>query len=156
MSRLSIKHDSTHFSGFSLASSLPNIGRNYWTFEPTFALTYLNKEGYEASAKFMYDINTKNNAADYLSGQEFHVDYTLGKKIDKLNIGIGGYFYKQITDDELNGGKVRKYKGQVLAVGPQFRYNHNNMAFIFKYQREMLVKIRLEGEKLWFKFVYIF
>jgi hypothetical protein len=135
---------------------LANIGRNYWTFEPVFAVTYLNKDGYEASAKLMYDFNTENNATDYLSGQEFHIDYTLGKKIDNLSIGVGGYYYRQVTDDELSGGKVDNYKGQALAAGPQFRYNHKNSSFIFKYQMETLVENRSEGEKFWFKFIYRF
>ena len=147
-----VKVPTGDYSKFDIA----NLGRNYWTFEPTVALTCLNKEGYEVSAKIMYDFNTKNNATDYLSGQEFHVDYTIGKRIDKFNVGIGGYYYKQITDDELNGRKVKDYKGQVLAVGPQLRYNHNEMSFILKYQQETLVKNRSEGEKLWFKFVYKF
>ncbi len=149
---IDVKVPTGSYSRFDIA----NIGRNYWTFEPTFAFTYLNKYGYEVSTKLMYDFNTENNATNYLSGQEFHVDYTLGKRIDKFNIGIGGYYYKQITDDELNGEKVSDYKGQVLAIGPQFRYNHNKMAFILKYQMEALVKNRSEGEKLWFKFVYQF
>jgi hypothetical protein len=147
-----IKVPTGDYSRFDIA----NLGRNYWTFEPVFAFTYLNKGGYEASAKFMYDFNTENNATHYLSGQEFHVDYTLGKKIDKFNIGMGGYYYKQLTDDEVNGERVKDYKGQVFAIGPQFRYNHDRMAFIFKYQWETLVKNRSEGEKLWFKFVYRF
>jgi hypothetical protein len=135
---------------------LANIGRNYWTFEPIFAFTYLNTDGYEVSAKLMYDFNTENNATEYLSGQEFHVDYTLGKKIDNFNIGIGGYYYKQLTDDKRNDAKVENYKGQVFAAGPQFRYNYKYMAFILKYQLETLVKNRAEGENFWFKYIYRF
>lgn len=135
---------------------IANIGRNYWTFEPIFAVTYLSNDGYEASGKFMYDFNTKNTATNYWSGDEFHFDYTLGKKIENMNIGIGGYYYKQITDDSLNGNTLYGKKGQVFAFGPQFRYGLKNMYFTLKYQWETLVKNRPEGEKLWFKFGYIF
>ncbi len=55
---------------------LANIGRNYWTFEPIAAFTYMSDSSFDISAKFMYDFNTKNNDTDYASGQEFHVDYT--------------------------------------------------------------------------------
>jgi hypothetical protein len=137
-------------------NDIANIGRNYWTFEPVFAVTYLSSSGYEVSAKFMYDFNTKNTATDYLSGQEFHVDYTLGKKIDNMNIGIGGYYYKQITDDSLDGDTVHDKKGQVFAFGPQFRYGLKNMAFTVKYQWETLAKNRPQGEQFWFKFMYAF
>ncbi len=134
---------------------LVNTGRNYWTFEPILAVTYMNRYGYEVSAKFMYDFNTKNTATNYESGQEFHFDYTLGKRVENMNIGLGGYFYKQITDDKLNGASIQN-KGQAFAVGPQFKYSFNNMAVTLKYQWETLVKNRPEGEQFWFKFMYAF
>nr|HPG72462.1 transporter [Syntrophales bacterium] len=62
---------------------LANIGRNYWTFEPVLGVTFLSDGGFEVSAKFMYDINTENDDTKYRSGQEFHVDYTVGYHIGK-------------------------------------------------------------------------
>jgi hypothetical protein len=139
-------------------NDLANIGRNYWTFTPIFAATYLSDSGYEISAKFMYDINTENNDTNYQSGNEFHFDYTLAKKIDAFTLGAGGYFYKQVSDDEQNGYTVGSdgYKGQVFAVGPQIKYDYKNMAFSFKYQKEMLVENKPEGDKFWFNFMYAF
>jgi len=138
--------------------SLANVGRNYWTFEPIFAFTYLSDSGFEVSSKFMYDINTENTDTDYRSGQEFHFDYTIGKKFDNCSLGLGGYYYKQITDDKVGGTKVGSdgNKGQAFAIGPQFKYDYKNMSFILKYQKEMEVKNRPEGDKFWFKFVYAF
>ena len=81
-----------------------NIGRNYWTFEPIVSGTYVTDSGFEVSAKFMYDFNTENTETDYHSGQEFHVDYTVGQRIGLLNVGVGGYYYQQTTDDEFGGG----------------------------------------------------
>ncbi len=137
---------------------LANPGRNYWTFEPIFAFTYLSDKGCEVSSKFMYDINTENKATNYRSGQEFHFDYTVGKKIDNFTIGLGGYYYKQITDDKLNGRKAPNdgNKGRVFALGPQLKYDYKNMNFALKYQKEMSVRNRPEGDKFWFKFVYVF
>jgi hypothetical protein len=137
---------------------LANVGRNYWTFEPIFAFTYLSDNGFEVSSKFMYDFNTKNTDTNYRSGQEFHFDYTVGKKFDNISLGVGGYYYKQITDDKLNGQKVMPdgNKGQAFAIGPQLKYDHKNMSFILKYQKEMSVENRPDGDKFWFKFVYGF
>ncbi len=137
---------------------LANVGRNYWTFEPIFAFTYLSDSGFDVSCKFMYDFNTKNRDTNYRSGQEFHFDYTIGKRFDNFNIGVGGYFYKQLTDDKVNGQKVASdgNKGKAFAVGPQVKYDHKNMSFILKYQKEMEVKNKPEGDKFWFKFVYAF
>ena len=137
---------------------LANVGRNYWTFEPIFAFTYLSDNGFEVSSKFMYDFNTKNTDTNYRSGQEFHFDYTVAKKFDNISLGVGGYYYKQITDDKLNGQKVAPdgNKGQAFAIGPQLKYDHKNMSFILKYQKEMSVENRPDGDKFWFKFVYAF
>jgi hypothetical protein len=135
-----------------------NIGRNYWTFEPIFAVTYLSDGGFEVSSKFMYDFNTKNSDTDYLSGQEFHFDYTLGYKISNWRVGLGGYYYNQVTNDEIDGEKVGEdgFKGQAFALGPQVQYQHKNMFFTAKYQIETEVENKPEGEKFWFKFIYAF
>ena len=139
------------------ADNLANIGRNYWTFEPIFAFTYLSDGGLEVSAKFMYDFNTENRATNYQSGQEFHLDYTVGYHTGPWSLGIGGYYYQQTTDDELYGYSVMDgFRGRVLAVGPQVKYDYRNMAFTLKYQAETGVENRPQGNTLWFKFLYAF
>jgi hypothetical protein len=137
---------------------LANLGRHYWTFEPIIAGTFISDGGFEVSGKFMYDINTKNNETDYKSGQEFHFDYTVAYHIDKWSLGIGGYFYKQVTDDKQAGILVGTdgNKGRVFAAGPQVKYDYKNMSFMLKYQREMAVENKPLGDKFWLKFVYAF
>jgi hypothetical protein len=136
---------------------LANIGRNYWTFEPIFAFTFLSDSGFEVSSKFMYDFNTKNSDTEYESGQEFHFDYLIGYQFKPWSIGLNGYFYKQITDDKVDGNTVADgFKGQVFAFGPAIKYDYKNMMFDLKYQHEMSVENKPEGEKFWFKFVYAF
>jgi hypothetical protein len=136
---------------------LANTSRNYWTFEPAFGVTYVSDSGFEISSKFMYDFNTKNDDTDYKSGQEFHCDYTIGKKFENVSVGIGGYYYKQVTSDEIDGEKVSDgLKGQVFAFGPQLKYDYKNMSFTIKYQKETEVENRAEGQNFWFKFVYAF
>jgi hypothetical protein len=137
-------------------ADLANVGRNYWTFEPIIAGTYVTDNGCEASVKMMYDINTRNNDTKYQSGQEFHLDYTLAKKIDSFSLGLSGYYYQQITDDEANGVTVPNNKGRVVAFGPALKYDYKNMAFSLKYQFETAARNRPEGNNLWFKFVYAF
>jgi len=145
-------------------NDLANLGRNYWTFEPIIAGTFLTDNGCEASAKLMYDINTRNNDASlmaqgakkYLSGQEFHLDYTLAKKISDFNLGLTGYYYQQVTKDEADGVKLNGSKGRVVAFGPAVKYDYKNMAFSLKYQFETLAENRPEGNNLWLKFVYAF
>jgi len=163
---------SWHFKNFHFATGIDiyiptgqynekdpiNVGTNYWTFEPIFAFTFLSDDGFEVSSKFMYDINTENTDTDYQSGQEFHFDYTVGKKFGPLSVGIGGYYYKQVTNDEFKGVKVGTdgFKGQAFAFGPQVKYDYKNMSFILKYHHEIEVENRPELDKFWFKFVYAF
>jgi hypothetical protein len=138
---------------------LANTGRNYWTFEPVLALTYLWDNGFELSTKFMYDFNSENTDTNYKSGQEFHFDYTAGYHVNKnLAVGVGGYYYFQTTSDEQNGNTVESdgFKGRVMAVGPQAVYNYKNMSFTLKWQKEFEAENRPEGNNFWFKFMYAF
>lgn len=138
-------------------NDLANIGRNYWTFEPVVAFTYLSDGGFEVSAKLMYAFNTENNDTNYQSGQEFHMDYTLGYHTGPWSLGIGGYYYQQTTDDELNSRTFMDgFRGRAFAIGPQVKYDYQNMAFTLKYQAETNVENRPDGNSLWFKFLYAF
>lgn len=132
-----------------------NLGRNYWTFEPILAGTYVTDDGIDVSAKFMYDFNTRNTDTDYRSGQEFHLDYTVAKRIGNFSLGAGGYYYQQTTRDKTSG-PVNYDKGMAFAAGPQLKYDHKNMSFLFKYYFEVETKNRPQGDSLWAKFVYAF
>ncbi len=136
-----------------------NTGRNYWTFEPVLGVTYLSDGGFELSAKFMYDYNTENDDTKYQSGQEFHFDYLIGYHIDKQwTVGLNGYCYFQVTEDELNGNKVGSdgFEGRVFALGPAVQYGYKNMSFTAKWQPEFEARNKPEGNKFWFNFVYAF
>lgn len=136
-----------------------NIGRNYWTFEPIVAGTYVADCGFQASGKFMYDFNTKNTDTNYLSGQEFHFDYAVGQKVSDFTLGVAGYFYHQVTNDEINGTTVpfnNGNKGRVFSIGPAAKYDYKNMSFSFKYDFETAVQNRPAGNSLWAKFIYAF
>lgn len=132
---------------------IANIGRNYWTIEPVLAVSYLADNGLEASGKFMYDFNTKNDDTNYKSGQEFHFDYALGYHKGPWTFGATGYYYKQVTDDEVNGTEV-DYKGQVFAIGPSVKFDSKGTIVEFRYQREMLAENKPEGDKFWVKLIW--
>lgn len=141
-------------TGAYSVTDLANIGRNYWTIEPVAAFTYLGDTGFEVSAKVMYDFNTENNDTDYHSGQELHMDYTVGKHLSKnVALGLGGYWYVQTTDDEQTGVTVDGFKGNAFGIGPQVKWDCGKMSFVLKYQKEFSVSNRPEGDKFWFKFI---
>ena len=138
---------------------LANLGRNYWTFEPVAAMTYLSDGGFDASLKVMYDINTRNDDTDYKSGDEFHFDWALGKRLGKCVLGVGGYYYKQVTGDDgtvmTPAGPVDAgdNKGQTIAIGPQIACQYKGISLVLKYQREFESENKFEGDKVWFKLI---
>lgn len=132
---------------------LANPGRNYWVIEPVYAISYVDPDGLNMDAKFMYDFNRRNPATDYRSGQEFHVDYAVGWGLGNGWVaGVGGYFYHQTTDDRLDGERVEGNKGRSFAVGPSVKYSNKDGWFITaKWSRETQVRNRPQGDAYWLK-----
>lgn len=132
-----------------------SIGANYYSYEPLYAVTWLPKGGWEVSGKFMYNMKSRNDDTKYQSGDEFHMDYLVGKHVGEWAFGISGYYLKQTTDDKQNGVKVANgNRGQVFAFGPSVKYTaKNGSMFIGQWQHETMVENRFQGDKLWFKMI---
>lgn len=150
-----------------------SVGANYWSVEPLFAVTWLNDDGWEASGKFMYNIKTKNKdfrpdpgtaKMDYTSGQEFHMDYLLGKRFGQWGVGVSGYYLKQTTDDKVDGSTLDRSpawskgrKGQVFSYGPTLSYTtQSGMMISGQWNHESKVRNRFAGDKLMLKLVTAF
>jgi hypothetical protein len=142
------------------AGKLANLGRNYWTFEPTVTLSWLSsKIGTEASLFTAFDINTENTATDYESGTSWHVDATLAQHLPLFGgfIGAGaqGFSYLQITGDSGAGAVLGGFKGHTVGIGPVISYiyvhDKTTLAAEFKWLPELDVDKRLEGDYFWLK-----
>ena len=150
-------------SGSYTVGDLANIGKNYWTFNPYAGMSYNNpKNGLEANAYLGFNFNTKNTATDYLSGQEFHLDFTINKRF-KNGFGVGGtgYVFQQITGDSGSGARLGGFRGRDIGIGPEVSYvtplpNGVLFAMEAKWVPEIEVKNRLQGHWVWFKFAFIF
>jgi hypothetical protein len=143
---------------YSKSNPTDSIGANYYSFEPIFAFTYLNQGGFEASAKLMYNLKTKNLDTDYQSGNEFHMDYLVGQHFGPWAVGLAGYYLRQTTDDQVNGQKVGPdgRRGQVFAYGPAIKYDYKGMSFVGSWNHESSVDNRFQGNKFFFKWVTAF
>ncbi len=139
-----------------------SVGAHYYSFEPVVAFSYMPKAGWEASTKLMYNVKTTNQATNYHSGQEFHMDYMVGRHFGSWMFGGTGYALKQLTDDTVNGQVVAVTpglwdggrRGQVFAVGPSAGYtNKRHMTLMAQWQHETLVRNRFGGDKVWFKMI---
>jgi len=135
-----------------------NPGRNTWSFGPWYAFTAYPIENLEISSKMVYFINKKNDATRYRSGNEFNADYNIGYNITKeWQVGVNGYYYKQTSDDVQFGETVGDgNRGQVFAFGPAIKYQVPGYGFAMKWQHEMKVENRSEGDRLWLQAVYRF
>jgi len=133
---------------------MANLSRHYWNLEPLFTMSYVQSSGVNADIKAMYDFNAENTATKYKSGQEFHMDYALGWGFGNGWVaGVGGYVYRQTTDDKLNGAAVADAKGSAAGFGPSIKYDGGKGFFITaKYQKDFSVKNRAEGNGLKVKF----
>ena len=151
-----------------------SIGANYWSVEPIFAFTYLGDTGWEVSAKFMYNIKSKNKdfrqplafsdpKATHESGDEFHMDYLVGKRFGPWAVGLSGYYLKQTTNDKVNGQTIgvgpggiwsEGRKGEVFAIGPTVSYTtKGGVHFTGQWNRETSAENRFEGDKFILKLI---
>lgn len=112
------------------ADKIINMGRNYLTIDPVVAYTYLNTEnGREFSLTAGVMFNEENDATNYKTGSELHVDYMLAQHFSNgMALGINGYYYDQLSKDKgeiidsiplaSNGFKSRGY-----GLGPAFLWS---------------------------------
>jgi hypothetical protein len=99
---------------------LANVGRNYWGFDTSLAVTWLDpKKGRELTITPGILFNTRNTATDYKSGNEFHVDLALNQYLSHhFAVGLHGYYYRQVTGDSGSGAKLGAFTGRSLGIGP--------------------------------------
>ncbi|NOT70800.1 MAG: hypothetical protein HOP09_05760 [Hyphomicrobium sp.] len=104
---------------FDAADSL-NLSRNYFSFDTVAALTWLDRQsGLEVSLVPGLMMNTQNEATNYLTGPEFHIDAMVNVFLAKnFALGLHGYAYMQIAGDELNGQNVPSSLSRSNGIGP--------------------------------------
>jgi hypothetical protein len=150
-----------------------NIGLNYWSYRPALEMTYLNKGGQEFSINMSTSINTQNQATHYQSGDEFYFTYAAEQYFSPIfAVGVGGYYYKQVTDDTqfgkvvntntsvfpfdpLNGGPGNK--GETFAIGPVVSYNFSaDMVFQAHWDHEVFAYDRQQRDQIYLRAAFRF
>ncbi len=100
---------------------LVSPGTHHWTASPILNATYISPSGFELSSSFQVDFNARNNATDYRSGTEYRHEFAVGQHVGDWTLGVGGYYYRQLSDDDapnLVGGN----RARVIAAGPAISY----------------------------------
>jgi hypothetical protein len=139
-------------TGAYSSDTLANTGLNYWSFDTSLAITWLNlKKGTEITLTPGIMFNTKNTEMDYKSGSEFHVDLAMNKYFTKnFAAGIHSYYYRQVSDDGGSGAKLGGFRGESLGVGPAILWTppagKGKVSVIAKWLHDVHQSNRLHGD----------
>ena len=144
---------------------LLNPGSNSWSFNPYWAATLFVTPKLTASWRIHYLWNGKNDDPfvgfgidDSQAGDAIHANFTLAYEVIpyQLRIGINGYYFKQISDSEVEGQSVDG-REKVFAIGPGLIWhaNQDNHIFFNAYF-ESNAAYRTEGERYNLRFVHHF
>ncbi|HWR31773.1 MAG TPA: transporter [Negativicutes bacterium] len=138
-------------TGAYTAGNIANVGRNYWAFDTSLAMTWMNKKGTEISITPGILINTKNQGTDYQSGNEFHIDVAVNQFL-KPNVAVGlhGYYYSQMSDDSGSGAVLGGFRGRSLGFGPAIlwmpKFGKGNLSVVAKWLRDVDDTNRMHGD----------
>lgn len=111
-----------------------NQGSNFASFNPYWAVTGLPIKHLELSARFHYLYNAENlrpanpppvmpAVVSAKAGQAFWVNFTASYEIiEKLHLGVNGYFFTQFTDDRYTYADGTQNNGEAVpALGDEGR-----------------------------------
>ena len=130
-----------------------NIGRNYLSWQPIGVVTWMDPHGLNADVKATLNFNRTNDDTGYRSGREFIADYALGWGLGGgWIVGVGGYVYRQWSDDKLNGAVVSGARGRSQSIGPSIRYaNDKGWLITAKVEKEFGARNRAQGSAFWLR-----
>lgn len=130
---------------------LSNVAFNRWIGDVYAAGTWLDPAiGLDISGTAGFEINGKNNATDYRSGNAIHADLAISQYLTKeFSVGVLASHYQQITGDGGSGASLGAHKGRVTALGGTVAYNFSvagtPVSARLKVLREVNVDNRFRG-----------
>lgn len=110
-----------------------NPGSNYFSLNPYWAATWMPAPRWEVSWRLNYLYNFKNDdpasssqqffegqaVRDTQSGQSAWANFTASYEVfPTVSVGINGYYFRQISDDKVNGNTLTDSREKVLGFGP--------------------------------------
>ncbi|MFG6432989.1 SphA family protein [Roseateles sp. LYH14W] len=132
---------------------LANIGRNYATWQPLYALSWTDAKGFNGDLKFTFNLNQRNKDTDYRSGNELFIDYAAGWGLGNgWTVGVGGHAWQQLGNDKSAGATLADSKVRAFSIGPSIKYDNGAGWFITaKLQKETAVRNSTQGTAFWLK-----
>ncbi|WP_191486893.1 transporter [Pseudomonas sp. FEN] len=110
-----------------------NPGSHFVSLNPYWAATWMPIPRWEVSWRLYYLYNFKNSdpasssaqsfegqpVRDTRAGQSAWANFSASYEVfPKVSVGINGYYFKQISDDEVNGSRLSNSREKVLGIGP--------------------------------------
>ncbi|UVS98725.1 SphA family protein [Burkholderia glumae] len=140
-------------TGAYQADRVANTGLNTYAWMPSLNVTWFPAPAWELSGMALVELNSPNHATNYHSGAVAAFDWLVGYAVTKqVQLGVQGFYLKQFTDDTVNGQSVNEngFRGQAVGIGPQVRWEWRpGSSVVLKYQHELAVRNRPQGERIW-------
>lgn len=136
-----------------------NAAVNYTSWQPNAGYTWFPASGWEIGGTLSAAVNTENDDTDYQTGWLMHYEQVVAWSMtDKLQLGVQGFYFKQMSDDEVDGHTyLDGYRTRGAALGPQIRYDlRPGVAVVAKYQKEFDSENKAQGERFWVQFTFPF
>jgi hypothetical protein len=141
-----------------------NPGKNRLAVDPTFAVTYLDPNtGLELNAALGFTFSAENEATDYQSGAEMHLEATAAQRFQSgWLLGVYGQYYQQIEDDSGAGAdqlirfiRTDDLLARVFGAGPVISYSTKirdiGVSLTGKYVRQFGAEKHIEGDAGWLR-----
>lgn len=110
-----------------------NPGSHFYSLNPYWAATVMPAPRWEVSWRLQYLYNFRNDKPassapldyqgqavdDTQAGQAAWANFTASYEVlPRVSVGLNGYYFKQITDDRINGYRLQDSRERVLGLGP--------------------------------------
>jgi len=140
------------------SASIAQVNRNYATIEPRLGLSYLTDE-WNLTIHPLFDVNFTNPSNGYRSGTLFMMDYTALRKFGRIEIGVGGTWTTQLTNDTIHGRPVQAIAGvngygnraQNFTIGPVLGYDLGVGKITAYYNQSVYARNIAAGNNFWLR-----
>jgi hypothetical protein len=126
-------------------TKLVNQGSNFWSLNPYWSMTFLPTPKTEVSMRLHYLYNFSNNdpgvnnsdgfpgpVDSFRAGQAVWINFGASYKVlPNLSVGLNGFWFRQLSDDHVNGQTMSGTRTTNLSLGPGAMWTINQKNFVF-------------------------